>query len=208
MGTTLIREKKFGADMRKLTVPQQMFVMEMLADKNFDPTAAARKAGYKTPSQAANKLLKNKTVAAVLGKFQKDRVERLSLDADRVVQELHNWAYLDVADLTDESGRIIVDDVRKIPEHARRCINGIKVTQWIDKRGKPQQRIELKMVSKEAAMTLLMKHAGMLAPQKIEMKHSVGIDWSSLNGRPNGEEVDVVEERLRLPAPEREGTEE
>ena len=193
MGTTLIEPRQRGADLTKLTVSERTFVAELLANNLFDPTRAARKAGYKAPSQAANKLMKRRRIKAALGKALKQRMDRCELTADRVLKEVEYCALRDPIALCDENGLIVIDDLRRIPEQIRRCIDGIKCKQYTDENGGVTQTIELKLVSKAVALELAMKHFGMLAPLKVDLR--VPTDWEPLYGD-DDEPVDEVETRL------------
>lgn len=193
MGTTLIESRRRGADLSKCTVSEQTFVAELVANNLFDPTRAARKAGYKNPSQAANKLMKRRRVKAALGKALKERMDRCELTADRVLKEVEYCALRDPIGLCDKNGFIIIDKLSSIPEQLRRCIDGIECRQYTDENGRVTQVIKLKLVSKAVALELAMKHFGMLAPLKVAVK--VQTDWEPLYGD-DEEPMDEVETRL------------
>ena len=110
---------------------------------------------------------------------------------DEIVAELSNIALKDLIELCDEKGNIQCD-LRKIPANARRWIDGIEVDQTLSKSGKIiGQKIKLKLVPKMQAIEYLMKHFGMFAPDKTEMKHS--IDWDSMYDQNKPDGLDVIE---------------
>lgn len=193
MGTTLVSPRKRGSNLSSLTDQQEIFVRELLADDLFSTTEAARRAGYKNPSQAANKLLKNPVIQAALGKRQYERSQRLEIEGDRILQEVAACALRDPLDLCDEQGRIMIDDLSKIPERMRRAIDGIKVKQHTNKEGEVTQTIELRLVPKATMLELAMKHLGLLSPTQHEVKHS--LDWDSLYGEDTGV-PDAIEARI------------
>lgn len=196
MGTTLIQERQSGSRLSKLSDQQRVFVAELLADDLFSPTEAARRAGYKNPPQAANKLLKNPTVAAALGKSLRQRLERCELKSDALLRELAASVNRDPLDLCDEDGTLITDDLRKLPEHIRRCIDSIKCRQQFDKDGNVVgQTIELKLTPKLQAIELAMKHFGLLKP--IEHSIKMSVDWDRLYEDRSSEPVaDPIAERI------------
>lgn len=193
MSTKLIEDRTRGADIKKLTAQQQRFVLELMNDPSFNANAAAKRAGYSNPSVAACKLLKQKNIAAILGKEQSRRNTELRLDANTLLRELAYQALRDPLDLCDENGTIIVDDLRKLPERIRRCIDSIKVKQIRDAEGNVVgQTVELKLTPKMMAIELAMKHFGLLGPQEIDVK--MRVDWDALYSPPT--RPDPIESRL------------
>jgi len=192
MGSTVIEPRQRGVNPDSLSDQQLVFCNELAADSNFNATAAARRAGYKNPSSSAGKLLKQTKVQGYLGKVLGDRIRRCEVDADRVLSEVSYCALRDPLDLCDENGQIIVDDLRKIPEEARRAIDGVRVKRTVHQDGTVEDVIELKLVSKIAALELAMKHLGLLAPKQHEVRHT--LDWDALYGE--GEVVDTIEARI------------
>lgn len=193
MATHMITERQRGAKIEKLTTQQQTFVLELLNDPTFNATAAAERAGYSNPAVASCKLMKHKGIAAILGKEQARRNDALRLDANALLCELSYQALRDPIDLCDDKGMIIVDDLRRLPERIRRCIDSLKVRQIHDAEGNVVgQTIELKLTPKMLAIELAMKHFGMFAPQEVDVKMKV--DWDALYGAPT--RSDPIEVRL------------
>jgi hypothetical protein len=194
MGTTLIKNRKNGANLGRLTDKQRMFVLELLASNDFCPTRAARAAGYKSPSVQAFQLLNKPAIQAALGKAQREREERCEVRADLVLQEVAYCALRDPIDLCDEDGRICVDDLRKLPERIRRCIDSFKIKRRIDpETGEIEDSIELRLAPKIASLELAMKHLGLLTERKeISLK---GIDWEPLYKSSEGE-PDLIEQKV------------
>ena len=95
-----------GANIGRLNAQQRTFVLALLADKSFNATAAAKVAAYKHPTVAASKLMKNKIVAAALGKAMRLREERTLVNADKVVVELARLAFFNTRDVFDEDGSL------------------------------------------------------------------------------------------------------
>lgn len=174
-----MRQRK-KARTEKLTPNQQLFVQELLADKMFSPTRAAEKAGYKNAAQAGGKLMLKPEVQAAVGVALRERTERIKLSADRLLEELAYIALRDPIDMCDESGRIITDDLRKIPERMRRCIDGMKVRKIVNpETGEETTELELKLVGKQGALELAMKHFGMLQVNPSIGAINVNIDWEA-----------------------------
>ena len=193
MGSGLIKKSKRGANVKRLSTNAQVFVAELLNDNLFNPTAAAKRAGYAAPSVAANKLMKDKRIQAILGKALRDRLERLEMSGDTLLRELSYCALRDPIDLCNEHGQIDVDDLRKIPERIRRCIDSIRINDYTDKKGNTVRTIELKLTSKLAAIELGMKHFGMLAPQQHQVTMT-SINWDDLCKQ--GKVEDLVEAEI------------
>lgn len=177
-----------------LTDKQRRFVAEYLLTLN--ATDAARKAGYKQPNVTSAKLMANPLIAKQIGEAQRQGLEKLELSRDALLRELANCALRDVADLCDENGTIITDDLRKLPERVRRCIDGIKQRVTTDQSGNQTVTTELKLSPKIAAVELAMKHFGMLKP--IEHNVKMQFDWDALYEDRSAESVaDPIAERIR-----------
>lgn len=173
---------------------QRAFVFEYV--KHADAKKAAIAAGYKRSSAAVTgtKLLANKAVASAIGHHQNRHLKNLNLDTETILRELSYNALRDPLDLCDENGKIVVSDMRQIPERMRRCIDSIKVRKWLDREGNEHQEIELKLTSKLGAIELCMRHFGMLQPKQVEIKHS--IDWDDLYSSPTNKVPDLIENRI------------
>lgn len=190
MGTTLIENRKRGAPLDRLTASQRMFVLELLADKSWNATEAARRAGYKNPSQAANKLLKDKKIKAILGKEKALREERTKLTSDQVWEYLHRVLSYNPLSLfkTDGDGWYL-ESLDDIPEEVGQMIEEIttKTREYDD--GSKETTFHIRMVSKATALTIAAKQA---VPDVSE--HRLAIDWDKLVEPPD--EGDVIEAQL------------
>ena len=193
MSTHLVVDRKNGANLSKLTTQQQRYVLELINDPAFNGVQAATRAGYTNPAVASCKLMKKPAILAMLGKEQARRGAALRLTAEDLLRELSYQAMRDPIDLCDEKGVIIVDDMRKLPERIRRCIDFLKVRQIHDAEGNVVgQTIELKLTPKMVAIELAMKHFGMFAPQEVNVK--TVIDWDALYSSP--QTTDPIETKL------------
>lgn len=166
MGTTQIQPTKRGANIDRLTTQQQKFVVALLATEAFSPLEAAKAAGYKTPSQAAYKLLGNPIVAAAVGKAIHQRNQRLELKADDLLDHLRNAIYLDPIEIFEQSedgAGFYVKRLGDIPEALRRCVTKIESYTTYDRDGNPRDtKLKVEFMSKDGAMALAMRHMGML----------------------------------------------
>lgn len=184
----------------KLTGQQKQFILYLLESKDLNVSEAASRAGYSAPDQAGAKLMRNPIVAAEVQYALSQRALRAEVTADRILQEVDNAALRDPVDLADpETGQIEVSDLRKIPESIRRCIDGLKVKQTINRNGEPVQTIELKLIPKLGALELAMKHRGMLDLVGMQKPKdtTVKFDWNELYGKPDFTD-DPVQQRLLL----------
>lgn len=159
---TVIEPRKNGASLKKLTSNQRMFVEYLLADEGFNPTNAARRAGYSSPSVASNRLMKKREIRAVIGKALRERVNGAKIEADAVLKHLATALYLDPLELFEigSDGSYMVKDLNKIPQRIRRCITKLKCK--VGKEG--DVSVEVELMSKDAAMTNAMKHLGLVSP--------------------------------------------
>lgn len=162
MGTTELAVR--GSDIDKFTDRERRFVFEYLIDLN--GTRAALAAGYsrKTAPTMASRLLEKTHIRRYIGKQERLKSEEAQVRKQDLIQELVYQSFRDVIDLCDpETGHIVLDDLRKLPSHIRKCIDGIKVKSRsisTDKGEVVEQSIELKLVSKTTSQDMLMKHFG------------------------------------------------
>ena len=219
--TTLVKPRKRGADPDKLTAGEQKFILEFLAAGMINSAEAVRRAypSCKNPAQYATKLLKRCRVQAILGKVMRQDVEKLELDRHETLRQLYWMMSRNGADLFDSQGILIsnhrvIDGVvqgttiHDLPECIKQSINGVKqrVKRFQTEDGREIEVVEteLKLVPKEKAVEMAMKHKGLFAPETLLVKGQVSIDWSSLFRKPDVIDVDPVEEeigRALLPAP-------
>ena len=176
METTLITSGKNGYDPKKLSNQQRAFVAELLATDQFCATEAARRAGYKHPAQASQKLLKKKHIKAALGKAQREREERCELKADDVLNLLRDALFFNPLHYFEPTsdGKWLIQDLKTLPEGVGRLIDSIEV-KVLERDGETHSYFKVSLISKATALSLAMKHVSV---QTHEVKHS--IDWDSL----------------------------
>lgn len=158
--------------MSRLDVRQQKFVAELLADEHFNISRAAKAAGYKSQKAASN-LLNNPLVARAVGNALQDRLDRLKITADEVMEQLTNILRLDPLDVFQyENGMITVRDLNEVPKHLRICIKRIepKNRTTYDRDGNvlsEESIVKIEFMDKDAALALCMKHFGLITEGKV-----------------------------------------
>ena len=151
-----------------LTLKQKMFIDEYLVDLN--ATQAAIRAGYspKTAKDIASQNLAKLNIRIEIDKRMAERSKRVGMNADRVLQELGNLAFVKIEDVIDfETGRIkptaTSDDLA--------AIQSIKI-----KPGEYGTEREIKFYDKKATLELLGKHLG-LWTDKQEIEHTGSVQF-------------------------------
>lgn len=155
-------------DNKKLTDKQEMFCREYLIDLN--ATQAAIRAGYseRTARSIGQRMLTNVDIEKRLSELKGDRNERVSVNADYVLDRLMQIDQLDVADILDENGDLL--PVREWSKAWRTSVNAIEVIQM----SKGDMDIEtflkkVKLPDKLKNLELLGKHVDVQAfKDKIE----------------------------------------
>lgn len=162
MGSRQLQPTARGANPNRLTPNQRLFVEYLLADPMFNPTRAARAAGYKSPQGMANKLMKQKAVRAMIGKALQQRIDEVKLEAKDVLEHLATALFLDPAELFAENwdGDVVLKELDQIPVRIRRCITKLKVKARTDKKGNTTVETDIELMSKDSALQLAMKHLG------------------------------------------------
>lgn len=152
------------AEPPQLTDRQRMFVAEYLVDLN--ATQAAIRAGYsaKTAEQQGPRLLGNVGVSAAIEAAMKAREQRTQITADRVLQELGRLAFSDIRKLYNEDGSMKLP--HELDDDAAAALSGIDVTEEFTGKGDERELAgftkKAKVFDKGAALTLAMRHLGML----------------------------------------------
>ena len=177
MPSTISRSRR--SNLEELTDAELTFVKYLIEDDLWRPTQAAKKAGYKAPSQAAFNLMKKPAIAQALGKEQRRRLERLELHADEVLSMLATGLFFNPLTLFRPStkGGWVVVDLDKVPDEIGRLIEEIKTrtTESMDDEGNVSSTtyFELKMISKTELLRMAMKHCGVDGTQKVEYSGNV-----------------------------------
>lgn len=177
--------------------PQQlMFIEYMMSDRAMNGTNAARQAGYKNASQAANKLMKTPLVAKALSKALHERTLVTGVTKEKVIYELACIAFSNKQDLVDADGNEI--PLHLLPDHVARAISNLKISVTVDKKDEdafPNRIIEVSQWNKLEALNLLAKHVGIDTSQDINLNHGFNFDalWQAAN---NSSSEDLVERRL------------
>jgi len=192
VGTALVKSCQNGANIKKLTDQQAMFVLEYLADPGFSASNAARKAGYKHPAQAAGKLLKNTRILKILGKEKRLREERCKLTGDNVLQCLKTALFFNPLDYfyPSENGGWNITDISALPTEVGQLIESMKIKVTQNPDGSTSSIFEVQLVSKSTALSLAMKHTMV---ERHEVKQV--IDWSPLYKEPT--EENSIDKALR-----------
>lgn len=161
--------------MKGLTPRHAVFVSEYLKDLN--ATGAYRRAGYKARGNAAevnaSKLLRSPKVAKAVAEAMKAREKRTNITQDRVLQELARIAFFDLRRLYREDGTLKAPN--ELDDESAAVLSGIDVTEEFSGRGEEREQIgftkKVRMFDKTAALTLAMRHLGMLN-DKLDMNLS------------------------------------
>lgn len=165
-----------------LTAKQQRFVDEYLIDLN--GTQAAIRAGYspRTANEQSSRLLANANVQLATQERMKEREVRTHITQDRVLQELSRIAFFDIRKLYKEDGSL--KKPSELDDDAAAVLAGIDVVEMtggmgIGADGMPQHipmsTKKAKVFDKNGALTLAMRHLGML---NDKMEHSGNVTLS------------------------------
>lgn len=179
MHTLAVVENKTGLE--SLSDSELAFVKHLLADDLWRPFVAAKKAGYKKPREAANRLMKRPVVSRALGKELRRRLERLDLKADEVLNVLATGLFFNPLSLfkPTSSGKWAVEDLDKIPVEIGRLVTKVKTRteERLDESGNVvvNNYFELEVMDKTRLLELAMKHCGVDGTKKVEYSGNVGL---------------------------------
>jgi phage terminase small subunit len=142
-----------------LSVKQKLFVQEYLVDLN--ATEAALRAGYspKSASAIGKENLQNPPIAKAIDAAIKNRVEKIEVSQEAVVQELANIAFANVEDVAEWDGeKVTVLDSKTRSKTVLSAVSQVSNT---------PNGVTLRMHDKQAALVNLGKHLGMFRERQI-----------------------------------------
>ena len=145
------------------------FIAEYLIDLN--GTAAALRAGYssKRAAATAHRILSEPEIRQAINKQMESREKRTLITADRVLAELYEMAFTDIALLFNEDGSI--KPIHNIPESLRRAISSVEVDEiwdWEETENGRKHKVrigetkKLKLWDKGKSLENLAKHLKLL----------------------------------------------
>lgn len=146
---------------KPLSVRKRLFVANLLTNKLMDPDTAACAAGYKCNGST---MMSDPAIQNALNIAIKRRMLRLSVNGDRVLEELAKLAYGNLADVVrwNEKGEIELKSKDEIPEQALHAVSEL-VQIKNPKTGEVTTRVRLH--DKIHAVNSMMKHLGMMTNQ-------------------------------------------
>lgn len=150
--------------MSTLNPKQARFVAEYLVDLN--AKQAAIRAGYssRTAQVQGSRLLSKAKVADAIQVGQKAREERTRITQDRVLQELARLAFFDIRRLYNEDGSLKAP--HELDDDTAAAVAQLESLEEYAGSGEDRALIghtkKAKTFSKDAALSLAMRHLGML----------------------------------------------
>jgi hypothetical protein len=112
----------------------------------------------------AKKFTESSNVKYFLDKIDWRRVEAMGFSTNKVVEAELELAYSDITDYLDHSGGFI-DDLKSLPQSARRAIKSFEIHESVDRNGEPVRRYKIKLWDKGAALQRVEKIKGMHVDQ-------------------------------------------
>lgn len=180
MPSLKLQPSRRGVNVDRLNPQQQVFVLCLQKSKSFNPTEAAREAGYKNPSQAANKLMKNKIVLRAVGKEIYDRKTELKIEATDVLRELMVIGFANPKEMFDRRGNLL--SIHEMPDSIAKALSGFDVEVNTNRDGSQVTTIKPRFWSKTSALEMIAKHLGMLN-EKLSMEYGVSKETVDMLGQ-------------------------
>ncbi|MEM6753713.1 MAG: terminase small subunit [Cyanobacteria bacterium P01_C01_bin.38] len=164
------KKNKYG-----LTEKEMRFVEEYLID--FNATAAYSRAGYKSENYdllryEGSRLLTKPNIANALNHFKAERSRKVGVSQQRVMQELARIAFACITDVTQiKHGEMVLnmeepskDDFLAHLDWQDRLAAVAEIDERIitDSEGNQKSTYKIKLHDKNKALSMLMKHLGML----------------------------------------------
>ena len=152
---------------------------EFVVDRN--GTRAAIAAGYSATSAhtTAHRLLKNADVRALIEKLESERLERLDITADRILQETAKLAFANMDDFVvrQDDGSAYVD-LSEVKRNHMAAVVEITVDEYTEGRGEEKRnvrRTRFKLADKRAALEMLGRNHK-LWTDRLEVKDGLNLE--------------------------------
>lgn len=194
MATTLIDNRHNGADIKRCTDQQRMFCLHMMSDLEYRPTEAAKAAGAKNPKLQANRWMKMPHVKAILGKFKREREERVELTSDDVWRYIIRVLDFDPADVFEDAGNNwwYIKNIHDIPKKIRQLIEGFDIDE-IQVGDKKITKVKVKFISKTTVLGYAVKQA---IPQEVNVNLRDTLDWGAMYEQDRSNKPDLIEQQI------------
>ena len=159
-----------------MAADRKKFVEEYLKDLN--ATQAAIRAGYsqKTAYSQGQRLLKSVEIQKAIQKAQDRRMKRVQIDADEVLQAVKRRAFTGLSKFirVNSDGQPIVDLRGATPEELDCLTEATTEGQWVGQ-GEDAvfiHKVKIKLTDNSKHLDMLMRHLGLFAPDKVDVKVS------------------------------------
>ena len=158
---------RFLDEESELSPLQALFVQEF--KKDFSYRKAAERAGYSknTAKTISNTIVKKPILQRAIREAIKARARRVSLDADKVIQEYMRIAFSNPKNYFDETGRF--KGIHNLSSDEAVCISEVVVT---ENTRTGNIRTTIKLHDKRGALDSLARHLGIMADSRIQ------VDWN------------------------------
>jgi phage terminase small subunit len=131
-----------------------------------------------------NTIIKDKNNQEYIQRKRNQLKRKTEVRNENILRELINWSYVDITDFIG----LTKEDIKKLPDDVRRCIQSFKVTKRTYKDRGGQERtdevIEVKLIDKTKAIEMINKHIGFYEldnKQKASKINLTKIDTTTLN---------------------------
>lgn len=153
---------------RKVLEMEKQFAREYALD--LDRTRAAIAAGY-SPATAAEQggaLLRRPRVSRMISSLTGERLHRLDITADRILEELARLGLSDLRGCFDEEGRLL--PVHEMDDATAAAVASVEVVERRNAAGEVEFLKKIKLWDKTKALETLAKYFGLLR-NEMEVTH-------------------------------------
>lgn len=174
-----------------LTDSEQAFINEYMVD--FNPTEAAKRAGYKSPSSSSRNLMSNSTIRYIIMCRQQELRDISQVTAQAVLNELSKIAFADIGDFVQFDNNLVT--LKDSSEVDTSVVSEVQSTQY---------GVKIKLYNKHSALESIGKHLGMFREKvevtgkdggPIEINHNISMLRDKIDGIVNKLTKGVAEEK-------------
>jgi phage terminase small subunit len=165
-----------------LPLKQRVFVAQYLAN-GFNATRAAIAAGYAKANAdtQGSRLLANPKVAAILARRTQEKLKKIDITADMVLQEIAKLAFLDPRKLFTGDGQLI--PITQLDDHTAASIAGLEITEMYEDHEAVGRLKKIKIADKARSLEMLGRYLKLFT-EKVEHSGSLGVQLITSVPRP------------------------
>lgn len=162
-----------------LTPQQERFCQEYIVDLNGKRAAIRASYSESTAESQASRLLSKVKVQELVYKLNQERIKKVEIDANFVLEELHKIANSSIKDMVDDEGMFL--NIKDMPDHIAKTIQNIDIEERVERDRDTGEElavvkvVKVKLWNKDKSLENLGKHLKLFT-DKMELAASMTLE--------------------------------